>query len=278
MGVNAGLPTLLRDVIAVCGDIRLQVDRRHLHRSVLPFLPPLSLVFAYYNKLSDGIRVLRPKGPNYKIHVPSDIIPQPGNSPNGDDIPVTCATISIDGCHLALGFRDGVVEVIDVERSAMTSRFSGGPPYPLVWLLFIGNGRQLVTENSKEDICILDNVTSRRRLFASPHGGTKNVITSLSHDGSMITRVAERSGTEWFENMSIIHISKEVPTINALAPPPTFLPLEFPGKETRFPLRRAVGFSPDGRYVAAFDAQRAFVWSSTSFQIVAQHSVHNPQT
>jgi hypothetical protein len=37
-----------------------------------------------------------------------------------------------------------------------------------------------------------------------------------------------------------------------------------------------VGFSLDGQYIAAFDAQHAFIWSSTSFQVVAQHSIENP--
>jgi hypothetical protein len=37
-----------------------------------------------------------------------------------------------------------------------------------------------------------------------------------------------------------------------------------------------VGFSPDGQYVAAFDAERAFVWSSTSFQLLVQYPIVDP--
>jgi hypothetical protein len=39
------------------------------------------------------------------------------------------------------------------------------------------------------------------------------------------------------------------------------------GEVPRSRLRRSVGFSPDGQYVAAF----------VSFQVVAQHSINNPQ-
>jgi hypothetical protein len=287
VGINADLPRLLRDVIAVCRDPRLKVDPRHLYRSILPFLPGSSRVLAYYNKLSDPIRVLRVDGGNHKIRPPLNITPQPNKVPKRDDAPTTpiaCVALSDDGLQVALGFRNGVVEVVDVERGVMTSRFLDGPPNPLAWLSFVNNGCQLVTENSNGDICLLDNITStsRRLPFASRRDGAQNVMTSLSHDGSMIARVAQRSGTKWYENASLIHISPEVPTINALAAPSLdalFLdyPISWNYIPPSFPLRRSMGFSPDGQYVAAFDTRRAFVWSSASFQVVAQYSIDDPQ-
>jgi hypothetical protein len=297
VGINADLPRLLRGAIAVCYDFRLRVDRRHMYRSILPFLPPSSPVFGYYNKLSDPIRVLR-VGESYKDHVPSNITPQPNEVLKGNDTPTTptaCAALSDDGRQVALGFRDGVVEVVDVERGVVTSRFLDGPQYPLVWLLFVSDGRQLVTENSEGDIYLLDTVTLRRLLFASPSDGAKRVMSSLSHDGSMIVRLATHSGEVWYKNMSIIHISKDGLTINALSAPslhpPNFtraintltpsLQVDSPtsrvDKEPNFPLRRSLGFSPDGRYVAAFDAHWAIVWSSASFQVIAQYSIDDPR-
>ena len=272
MGINADLPRLLRDAIAVCKDPRFKLDRRHMYRSILPFLPPSSPVFTHYNKLSD-LRVYRIEGNDYNVHLPSYVTPQ---NKVRKAIPITCTALSDDGRQVALGFRGGV-KVVDAERGVVTSRFRDESPYPLVWLLFTNNGRRLVTENTNGDIYILDNITSRRQLLSSRPDGAKKVMSSLSHDGSMIARVAQRPGTEWYGNMGIIRISTGFPTINALATPHPDPPIPHDNKNPRFPLRRSLGFSPDGRYVAAFDTQQAFVWSSSSFQVVSQHSVNDPR-
>ena len=71
-------------------------------------------------------------------------------------------TLSDDGRQVALGFSDGVVQVVDAELGDRISRFADGPPNPPVWLLFTNGGNKLVTENSKGDIYMLDNITSRR--------------------------------------------------------------------------------------------------------------------
>ena len=73
---------------------------------------------------------------------------------------------------------------------------------------------------------------------------------------------------------SIIHIITDSPTIHFLSTEPHIIPCCGTGR--RFPLQRSVGFSPDGQYVAAFDTQQAFVWSSISFQPIAHYVIEDP--
>ena len=101
------------------------------------------------------------------------------------------------------------------------------------------------------------------------------VVASLSHDGSMIVRTARYWAKDWYKNMCIIHITTDSPTIHSLSTPSHITPYYSTGR--RFPLQRSVGFSPDGRYAAAFDTQQAFIWSCTSFQLIAHYSIEDPR-
>ena len=258
VGVHSDLPRLLNDVIRVCRASplsRANWDPRHIYRSILPFLPPLSPILVHSNKPSD-IKVLRMRSRN-------------NNFQRGDPhiSAVTCAALSEDGRQVALGFDDGVVEVVDTELATTISRSDGLPETP-VWLLFINGGHELATETSEGDIYILDNFTHQQR-FASRIDGSMMVVVSLSQDGSMIVRAAQHSTKEWYENMYIIHITTDRPTIHSLSTPSHIIP--YTGR--RFPLQRSVGFSPDDQYVAAFDTEQAFVWSCTSFQLIAHCSI-----
>ena len=258
------MPRLVNHVIRVFGASHLfgaDKDPRHIYRSILPFLPPSSPILVHYNKLSD-IKVLRTRSRNNNF--------QRGDPPISA---VTCTALSDDGHRVALGFDNGVVEVVDTELTSTVSR-SAGLPQPPVWLVFIDGGHKLVIETSKGDIYTLDNVTLHQQRFASGIDGSTMVVASLSHDCSMIVRAAQHSAKEWHENMHIIHITHNSPTIHSLSIPSHIIP--YRGKGRRFPLQRSVGFSPDGRYVAAFDAQRAFVWSCTSFQLVVHYAIENP--
>lgn len=247
MGVNADLLRLVDDAITICCDPRIAPntsdhtsyytsDPRHIYRSILPFLPPSSPVLAYYNKLSDPVRVLRVDGQINKLGTPPSTPLQSNNALTRNDAPITCATLSDDGHHVALGFRSGLVEVVDAELGVRVLRFSDGPPSPLVWLLFTDGGK-LVTENLKGEICILDNITLFRVQYTSRLDGAENAITSLSHDGSMIVRITQYGEREWHEGASIIHITTEGLTVNALTPPPpaTSLPIHlFPNISGQF--------------------------------------------
>ena len=264
MGINADLPRLLDDVIPITS---FKGDPREIYR-MLPFLPPSSPVLAYYNKLSDpAVRVLR---------VPVDMSLLVNEDLPHDEAsvaPIACAALSDDGCHVVLGFSDGAVQVVDAELGHRIARFADKPPNPSVWLLFIDEGHKLVTEDSEGDIYILDNLTSCYQQVGSRCNGT-DATASLSHNRSMIVRAAQQLGNEWYEAMSIICVTAEDPTINPLHPPSRTID-RHPEKQ-RFPLRRSMGFSPDGHYVGAFDTKVALVWSSTSFQVIAQHSVDDP--
>ena len=270
VGVHSDLPRLVDDVIGVFRASPLlgkDKDPRHIYRSILPFLPPSSPILVHYNNLSD-IRVLRVcsrTNEDNKFHVL-----RRGDTPISA---VTCAALSDDGHRVALGFHDGVVEVVDTERDTTISLSDRLPETP-VWLFFINGGHKLVTETSDGDIYILDNFVLPRPRFASRIDGSTTVVASLSHDGSMIVRAAEHSIKEWYENMCIIHITTDSPTIHSLSAPSYIIP--YRGTERRFPLQRSVGFSPNGQYAAAFDTTQAFVWSCTSFQLIAHYSVEDP--
>ena len=248
---------------------------REIYRSRLPFLPPSSPVRALYGNLSDPIQVLRVRNRIDKLHVLSNTS-QPSEKSTPIP-PIACTTLSDDGRRVALGFRDGVIQVVDAELGVSISQFADSPPSSPAWLLFIDEGH-IATENVDGDIYVLDYVTSHRQQIGSL-GDAEKVITSLSQDGSMIVRVSQHSNS-WYENMHIIRISAKMPTISVLASPSPYppIPASTGGKNKRplLPLRRSLGFSPDGRYVAAFDSWQAFVWSSTSSQVVARFSVGDP--
>ena len=274
VGVHSDLPRLLNNVI---GAFRVFRDPRHIYQSMLPFLPPSSPIIVHYSKLSDPIRVLRVRSRN-KVHVLPEVPSPPNNAPRRGDPPIsaiTCTALSEDGHRVARGFHDGVVEVVDTELGTTISRFSDGLPGPPVWLLFINGGRKLVTETSGGDIYILDNFAFHRQRFASRIEGSTMVVASLSHDGSMIVRAAEHSTKEWYADMYIFHITTDSPTIHSLSTPSHIIP--YRGMGRRFPLQRSVGFSPDGKNVAAFDTQQAFVWSCASFQLIAHYSIKDPR-
>ena len=257
------MPRLVDDVIGVFHASPLlgkDKDPRHIYRSILPFLPPSSPILVHYNTLSDPIKVLRVCSRHNNF--------QCGDPPTST---VTCTALSDDGHRIALGFNDGVVEVVDTELGTTISQ-SDGLPKPPVWLLFIDGGQKIVIETYEGDIYIWDKFTLRRQRFSSRINGSSKVVASLSHDGSMIVRAAQHWTKDWHENMCIIYITDD-PTIHSLSTPSQIIP--YHGRGRVFPLQHSVGFSPDGRYVAAFDTQQAFVWSTISFQLIVHYSIGN---
>ena len=266
VGVHSDMPRLINDVIGVF-DSGMWSGPRHIYRSMLPFLPRSSPILVHYNELSDPIRVLRVRSRNNKFNVPRLDAPPI----------ITCTALSDDGRRVALGFHDGVVEVVDTELGTTIQRFANGLPEPPVWLLFINGGHKLVTETSKGDIYTYtwDNFTLHRQRFASRFDGSTTVVASLSRDGSRIVRAAQHFTKEWYENMYIIDVATDSPTIHSLSTPSHIIP--YLGERRRFPLQRSVGFSPDGQYAAAFDMQQAFVWSCASFHVIAHYSIDDPR-
>ena len=261
VGAHSDLPRLINDVIRVFRASRLfraEKDPRHIYRSILPFLPPSSPILVHYSKLSD-IRVLRVCSQNSSFQRDPPISA------------ITCTALSDDGHRVALGFDHGVVEVVDAELGITISR-SELPMTP-VWLLFLDKGHKLITETSDGDIYIWDIFTLHPQQFASRIDGSTTVAASLSHDRSMIVRAAQRSAKEWYKNMYIIHITTSSPTIHSLSIPSQIF---YFGSRRSSPLQRSIGFSPNDNYVAAFDTQQVFVWSCTSFQLIAHYPIEDP--
>ncbi|KAF8331432.1 uncharacterized protein EI90DRAFT_3057923 [Cantharellus anzutake] len=50
---------------------------------------------------------------------------------------VTSAAISKDGCHIALGFGNGGIEVVDIDQQHSITRFQCDSCSPPVWIEFI---------------------------------------------------------------------------------------------------------------------------------------------
>ena len=264
--MHSDLPRLLYDVIAVSRLLDADKDPRNIYRSILPFLPPSSPILVHYNNLSD-IKVLRMHSREKQI------IKAPFLWFNLQRTPaITCTALSDDGHRVALGFEDGDVEVVDIELGTTVSR-STGLRKPPVWLLFINGGHKLVIETSKGRIYMWDNFALHRQRFSSRIDGSTMVVASLSHDGSMIVRAAQHPAKEWYENMYIIHITTDSPTIHPLSTP---FHIPSVGSRRSLPLQRSIGFSPDDQYVAAFDTQQAFIWSSISFQLIAHYPFEDP--
>ena len=162
---------------------------------------------------------------------------------------------------------------ITSDANTTVSRSAGLRKLP-VWLLFIDRGHKLIIETSEGDIYILDKFMLHRQQFSSRIDSSTMVVASLSHDSSMVVRAAEHSTKEWYENMYIIHITTDNPTINSLSTPSHIIP--YHGTRRRFPLQRLVGFSPDGKYVVAFDTQEAFIWSCMSLQLIVHYAIEDP--
>ncbi|KAF8338275.1 uncharacterized protein EI90DRAFT_3042356 [Cantharellus anzutake] len=188
---------------------------------------------------------------------------------------VTCAAISQDGSHVALGFASGIIEVADINHQRTISRFQSDPPNHPVWIEFIlGGNAQIATEDTDGNISVLSHGTCLVPCGALP-SGHHPAITVLSSNGCLIVRVPRTLDQNWYRNVALLCVSGE-PSIRLLTSPSApFIPSD-PGLSST-PLRHTVGFSPGGRYVGAYDANCAFVWSTDTSELVAQYRVQNPE-
>ncbi|KAF8338194.1 uncharacterized protein EI90DRAFT_3042052 [Cantharellus anzutake] len=186
---------------------------------------------------------------------------------------MTCAAISQDGSHVALGFGNGIIEVADINHQRTISRFQSNPPNHPVWIEFIlGGNAQIATEDTRGNISVLSRGTRLVPCGTFP-SGHHPAITALSSNGCFIVRVPRAQN--WYRNMTLLYFSGE-PSIRLLASPSAPFILSDPQLSST-PLRHTVGFSPGGRYVGAFDANCAFVWSMDTSELVAQYRVHKAE-
>ncbi|KAF8316985.1 uncharacterized protein EI90DRAFT_3085560, partial [Cantharellus anzutake] len=278
-----------------------------VYRSGLPFTPSSSPLHEFYGHISDPVRVFSVSGEFSGALIPlsedarvaqrvmmSKLVELPmafdehgwektnyeaefaeHDVRNGI---VTCAAISQNGSHVALGFGNGAIEVADIHHQRIISRFQCNPPKPPVWIEFIhGDNVQIATEDTDGNITILGPGTSMAKL-GTLSSGCFPAVTAVSNDGSFIIRVPHNLGQAWYENMALICFSGK-PSVQLLASPPS--PSQSPQSHSglSIPQRHTVRFSPGGRYVGAYDTKCAFVWSTDSHNLcIAQYRVQNFKT
>ncbi|KAF8338224.1 uncharacterized protein EI90DRAFT_3042161 [Cantharellus anzutake] len=276
-----------------------EYDLWHVYRSFLPFT---SSLYELYGHLSDPVQVFSISG-----EFSGRFIPLSEDARNAQEVAkaklsnlpkefdeygeevinyeaeftahdvrngvVTCAAISQDGSHVALGFGNGVIEVADINHQRTISRFQSDSFNHPVWIEFIlGANAQIVTEDTDGNISVLSHGT-RLVPCGALTSGHHPVLTALSSNGYFIVRVPPTQN--WYSNVALLYFSGE-PSIRLLVSPLAPFTASDPQLPST-PQRHTVGFSPGGRYVGAFDANCAFVWSTDTSELVAQYCVHKSE-
>ncbi|KAF8331424.1 uncharacterized protein EI90DRAFT_1020586 [Cantharellus anzutake] len=130
-----------------------------IFRSMLPFTPTSSLLFKSYSHLSDPVRIFSISGEFAGHLIPLSEhalsarkimetklrrLPREQQGykaefldPDIREGTVTSAAISKDGCHIALGFGNGGIEVVDIDQQHSITRFQCDSYSPPVWIEFI---------------------------------------------------------------------------------------------------------------------------------------------
>ncbi|KAF8335458.1 uncharacterized protein EI90DRAFT_332191 [Cantharellus anzutake] len=262
----------------------------HAYRSVLPFTPTSSPMYKYYGHLSDPVRVFSVSGEfaggliplsddahrargvmeaeltklsrkngwetNYEAEFRNK------NVRNGI---VTCAALSRDGHRVALGFGSGIIEVADIDDQCTICQFQSDSSYPPIWIEFIhGGNTHIATEDTQGNTTIFRHEMPSVKLGTLPNSHYLP-LTAVSDNGWFVVRVPRNSKDAWYENITLLCVSGN-PSIQFLAPPSTARSSEC----LSLPLRQSLGFSPGGRYVCAYDAHDAFVWSTYSGEWIAR--------
>ncbi|KAF8338808.1 uncharacterized protein EI90DRAFT_3039244, partial [Cantharellus anzutake] len=293
------LDEAFRSILAV------EFDPWNLYRCFLPFTPSSSHLHRLYGKLSDPVRIFSVSGEFSGGFIPlsedackareameAKLTELPKKfhkylreetnyeaefaEPDVRNGVVTCAAISHDGSHVALGFGSGVIEVADIDHQHTISRFQCNPPKPPVWIEFIGGGNvRIATEDTDGNISILSHGTHLVPLGALPTS-RHPAITALSSNGCCIMRVPRNQDENWYGNVALLYFSGE-PSTRLLASPsaPSDPQSPQPYYHSSTPPRHTAGFSPGGRYVGAFDMNCAFIWSTGTCEVIAQYCVQD---
>ncbi|KAF8336419.1 uncharacterized protein EI90DRAFT_173466 [Cantharellus anzutake] len=290
----------------------------HLHRSTLPFTPMSSPFHKLYGHLSDPIRIFTISGKfsGHTIPLSEDLLnaqmvmeaklpnlPKKADSQysrvvgidydaqfNDPDVRngiVTCAALSLDGHHIALGFGSGAIELADIDHQRTISRFQLNPPNHPVWIEFVHGSHRVASEDNRGNVTILSYGMTPVNLGTLPDGSLP-AATRVSDNGLFIIRVPWNTDNLWYDNMTLISILDN-PHMQLLASPPSHsnypphrrtpaVPhrrtLAVPHRRTlATPHRRTLGFSPGARYIGAFDGLSAFTWSTDSGELIARYRV-----
>ncbi|KAF8336397.1 uncharacterized protein EI90DRAFT_171742 [Cantharellus anzutake] len=291
----------------------------HLHRSTLPFTPMSSPFHKLYGHLSDPVRiftisseftghriplsedllnvrmVMEAKLPNMPEKVDSQGTVEVDydaqfNDPDVRNGIVTCAALSLDGHHVALGFGSGVIELADIDHQHTISRFQLDPPNHPVWIEFVHGSHRVAAEDNEGNVTILSHDMTPVNLGTLPNGPLP-AVTRVSDNGLFIIRVPRNTDNPWYDSMTLVSILGD-PHLQHLAPPSSnnFTPTSNPpilasepstsssasiksDAVLTIPHRRTLGFSPGAHYIGAFDGLSAFTWSTSSGKLISSYRV-----
>ncbi|KAF8341229.1 uncharacterized protein EI90DRAFT_3033096 [Cantharellus anzutake] len=190
---------------------------------------------------------------------------------------VTCAALSLDGHHVALGFGSGVIELADIDHQHTISRFQLDPPNHPVWIEFVHGSHRVAAEDNEGNVTILGHDMTSINIGTLPKHPLP-AVTRVSDNGLFIVRVPRNAGSSWYDSMTLISISGD-PHMQQLAPPtsssftPTSKSSTRSSASPMIPHRRTLGFSPGAHYIGAFDDLSAFTWSTGSGELIASYRV-----
>ncbi|KAF8330701.1 uncharacterized protein EI90DRAFT_3058879 [Cantharellus anzutake] len=199
------------------------------------------------------------------------------NDPDFRNGIVTCAALSLDGHHVALGFGSGVIELADIDHQHTISRFQLDPPNHPVWIEFVHGSHRVAAEDNQGNVTILSHDMTSINIGTLPNNPLP-AVTRVSDNGLFIVRVPRNADSSWYDSMTLISISGD-PHMQHLAPPtsnsftPTSNPPTRPSASPVIPHRRTLGFSPGAHYLGAFDGLSAFTWSTGSGELIASYHV-----
>ncbi|KAF8328564.1 uncharacterized protein EI90DRAFT_3017616 [Cantharellus anzutake] len=182
---------------------------------------------------------------------------------------VTCAALSLDGCYIALGFDNGIIEVADIDHQRTICQLQRNPAIPPAWIEFVHGSHRVATEDVVRKIMILADGMTPVNLGILSHYPAG---TTASNNGLFVVRVQRSLDNPWYDNMTLISVSGD-PSIQHLASPP-FSPSS-QSSRLAIPHRQMLGFSPGAHYVGAFDGTWAVTWSTESCQCIAGYRVTN---
>ncbi|KAF8336489.1 uncharacterized protein EI90DRAFT_3045948 [Cantharellus anzutake] len=272
----------------------------HLHRSTLPFTPSSSPLYKLYGHLTDPVRIFTISGEfsGHRIPLSEDLldarmvmeaklpdsekVDRWGSSPkinyevqfNDPDIRngiVTCAALSLNGHHIALGIGSGIIELADIDHQCTISQFQLDRPNHPVWVEFVHGSHRVAAEDNEGNVTILSHNMASVNLGTLPNNQLP-AVTRVSDNGLFIIRVPWNTDNSWYDNMTLISILDN-PHMQLLASPPSQADDSPRLNTVAIPHRRTLGFSPGARYIGAFDGLNAFTWSTDSGELIAHYRV-----
>ncbi|KAF8318543.1 uncharacterized protein EI90DRAFT_3083385 [Cantharellus anzutake] len=269
----------------------------HIFRSILPFTPSSSPLFKSYGHLFEPVRIFSITGEFFGRSIPLSVdtlsaqrvmeaklnalLIEVGRSemdktdridhsaefldPDIRNGIVTAAALSRDGCYIALGFGNGVIEVADIDRQHTVTHFQCDPPNLPAWIEFICGSHRIATEDNEGNITVFSHGSPSVKVGALP-SGHHPPVTLVADNGSFIIRVPRNIDCSWYESMAILHVSDE-PSIHPLSSPRSVTP----ASRSAVPDRCTLGLSPKGWYVVVHDGHSIAIWSTETHELVHFH-------